>query len=41
MKGSTRPRKYLVTQPAVIEGADYTIYDPMDDRRRFYQLLKP
>ena len=30
-----------VTQPAVIEGAHYTIYEPMDDERRFYQLLKP
>ena len=30
-----------VTVPAVIEGPDYTIYEPMDDARRFYQLLKP
>jgi hypothetical protein len=25
----------------VTEGADFTIYEPMDDRRRFYKLLKP
>ena len=30
-----------VTVPAVIEGPDYTVYEPMDDPRRFYQLLKP
>ena len=30
-----------VTQPSVIEGADYTIYEPMDDARRFYMLLHP
>lgn len=30
-----------VTQPAVIEGQDYTIYEPMEDARRFYLLLHP
>ena len=30
-----------VTQPSVIEGADYTIYEPMDDARRYYKLLHP
>ncbi len=30
-----------VTVPAVIEGAGYSVYEPMDDTRRFYQLLKP
>ena len=36
------PSSWLdVTQPAVIEGADYTIYEPMDDPRRFYKLVRP
>ncbi len=30
-----------VTQPAVLEGADYTIYEPRDDSRRFYRLVRP
>lgn len=30
-----------VTQPAVLEGPDYTIYEPMDDQRRFYRLVRP
>jgi hypothetical protein len=30
-----------VTVPAVIEGAEFSVYEPMDDRRRFYRLLKP
>ncbi len=30
-----------VTVPPVIEGPDYSVYEPMDDPRRFYQLLKP
>lgn len=37
-----QPGSWLdVTQPAVLEGSEFTIYEPMDDRRRFYQLLKP
>jgi hypothetical protein len=30
-----------VTQPAVLEGSDFTIYEPMDDSRRFYRLVRP
>ena len=29
------------TVPPVIEGPDFTVYDPIDDRRRFYRLLRP
>ena len=37
-----QPGSWLdVTQPAVIEDADYTIYEAMDDRRRFYKLVSP
>ncbi len=39
---SMTPGSWLdVTQPAVIEGTDYTIYEPMDDPRRFYWLIRP
>jgi hypothetical protein len=29
------------TQPAVIEGTDYTIYEPMEHGRKFHRLLRP
>ena len=39
---SMQPGSWLdVTQPAVVEGADYTVYEPIEDTRRFYQLLRP
>lgn len=30
-----------VTQPAVVEGGDYTIYEPLTEMRRFYKLVAP
>ena len=29
------------TQPPVIEGSEYTVYEPADDPRRFYRLARP
>lgn len=30
-----------VTQPVVLEGPEFTIYEPMDMTRKFYRLLRP